>query len=386
MLFGCFDDGRLAAQLGGERFTVTYLLLGTEAEAREKAGFICVEQTVEFPVHLLPEGHIPGEIVGKIISFEKAAEGKYRLVVSYAEEIAAGEITQFINVLFGNSSILPGILVERFDLGKGMLSCFKGPRFGMEKLRELLGEPESPLVFSALKPMGLSAYDFADCAYRMAKGGINIIKDDHGLADQRFAPFDERIRLCGEAVAKANAQTGRHTIYVPNVSAPGGETFRRARYAKEHGAGGLLVIPGLVGFGTMQELALDDEIALPIFCHPAFLGSYLVNEGGFSCACLLGQLARLAGADGSIFPNFMGRFSLTKEQCVSIQEAGREPMGELKTMFACPAGGMSAAILPKAVETYGKDIILLMGGGLFDMGSDLEKNSQAFVRLIKSLV
>jgi ribulose-bisphosphate carboxylase large chain len=386
MLFECFDDNRLAAQLSGERFTVTYLLSGSEALAREKAECICVEQTVEFPLYLLPEGRIPGEIVGKIVSFEKAAHEKYRLAVSYAVEIVSGEITQFINVLFGNSSILPGIFVERFDLGEGMLPRFKGPRLGMEKMRELLGEPESPLVFSVLKPMGLSAEDFAGCAYRMAKGGIHIIKDDHSLADQSFAPFEERVQRCGEAVAKANNQTGGRTIYVPNVSAPGRETFRRARYAKEHGAGGLLVIPGLVGFGTMQELALDDEIDLPVFCHPAFLGSYLVNEGGFSCACLLGQLARLAGADASIFPNFIGRFPLSKEQCVSIQAAGRVPMGGLKTMFACPAGGMSAAALPKALEAYGKDVMLLMGGGLFDMGPDLEKNSRTLVGLIKDLI
>jgi len=131
---------------------------------------------------------------------------------------------------------------------------------------------------------------------------------------------------------------------------------------------------------------MDDAVGLPIFCHPAFLGSYVINEWGVSCACLLGQMARLAGADVSIFPNFMGRFSLSKEQCVSIQDAGLASMGELKTMFACPAGGMSAGVLPKAMEVYGKEVIMLMGGGLFDMGPDLEENSRTFVNLVKNLV
>ena len=384
MLFNYFSDENLAAQLSGERFTVNYLLYGDEAEAKKKAGVVCVEQTVEFPVHLLPAGHIPGEIVGRIVTFSEIAAGLFRLVVSYASELASGEITQLFNVIFGNSSILPGVRVERFDLSTGLLSRFQGPRFGMNGIRELLAEPESPLVFSALKPIGLSAETLADCAYHMAKGGIHIIKDDHSLADQVFAPFEERIRRCSEAVSKSNSETGRNTLYVPNVTAPGAEMLRRARYAKDCGAGGLLVIPGLAGFGAIQELAIDNRINLPLFCHPAFLGSYLVNEGGISCACMLGQMARLAGADATIFPNFLGRFALSREQCISIQDAGREPLGEIKTMFACPAGGMTLGVLPETIEAYGKDVALLMGGGLFDMGPDLEENSRIFVSFVKS--
>jgi len=46
---------------------------------------------------------------------------------------------------------------------------------------------------------------------------------------------------------------------------------------------------------------------------------------------------------------------------------------------------MSVEVLPQAVEAYGKEVMLLMGGGLFDMGPDLEKNSRTFVELVKTL-
>ena len=101
-----------------------------------------------------------------------------------------------------------------------MLRSFRGPRFGRDGLRERLGVPTRPLLCTALKPLGLSPEGLAELAYRFALGGIDIIKDDHGLADQNFARFRDRVQRCAEAVARANRETGGRSIYVPNVTAP----------------------------------------------------------------------------------------------------------------------------------------------------------------------
>jgi ribulose-bisphosphate carboxylase large chain len=37
------------------------------------------------------------------------------------------------------------------------------------------------------------------------------------------------------------------------------------------------MIPGITGMDTMRELAADPSFGLPIFCHPAMLGSMLVR-------------------------------------------------------------------------------------------------------------
>jgi hypothetical protein len=44
-------------------------------------------------------------------------------------------------------------------------------------------------VMTALKPMGSTTAELAKMAYDFAKGGIDIIKDDHGLADQRQGAY-----------------------------------------------------------------------------------------------------------------------------------------------------------------------------------------------------
>lgn len=373
--------------ISGERFIVTYRLTGEEQEAYAKARDICVEQTVEYPAELLQPGVIRDEIVGRIESFTKA-DSAYYADISYAVESTAYELTQFLNVLFGNISIKPGILVEKLDLPPGLLNAFKGPRFGRDGLRRLLTVTDRPLLFVALKPMGLTADQLAELAYQCAVGGIDIIKDDHGLSNQVFAPYEERITRCAAAVAKANKETGHSSIYVPNVTAAFGEITERARLAKAAGAGGLLISPALTGLDAMRYLADDDSLALPVFSHPAFQGSYVTaaSQGmGIAHYALYGQLSRLAGADAVIYPNFGGRFSFSRDECRSIVAGTQVPMGHIKPIFPSPGGGMTLEKVPEMLEVYGKDVVFLMGGGLFKQGPDLVANCRYFRQIVDTL-
>ncbi|MFZ5828098.1 MAG: RuBisCO large subunit C-terminal-like domain-containing protein [Bacillota bacterium] len=377
--------------LSGERFAVLYrMTASSEAEVREKAFGVAVEQTIEFPYEIAP-AVIQETIVGRIESIEPGAEkerlsagpGAWLVRISYAVESSGFELTQLLNVIFGNSSIKPGIRVERLELPDAILGHFKGPRFGRQGLRERLGVTGRPLLCTALKPMGLSASDLAQLAYQFALGGIDIIKDDHGLADQPFSPFVDRVARCAEAVERANRETGRKSIYMPNVTAPADRLQRYARKARELGAGGLLVAPGLAGFDAMRALADDDEISLPIMSHPAFLGSFVTSpENGISHYALFGQICRLAGADATVYPNWGGRFSFSKEECASIAEGSAASMGHLKPIFPAPGGGMSLERVPEMHEVYGHEVIFLIGGGLFKSGPDLVQNCRNFLQMI----
>ncbi|PKM78364.1 MAG: ribulose 1,5-bisphosphate carboxylase large subunit [Firmicutes bacterium HGW-Firmicutes-15] len=369
-----------------ERFSIVYRIAGTENEAYARAHDLCLEQTVEFPAELVPSGFIQDHLVGQITKFVPDGLEKYQATISFAIETASNELTQLLNVIFGNISIKPGYRVEEIKLPDSLLQLFKGPRFGKAGLRELLKVPKRPLLFTALKPMGLSSEKLAELSYQFALGGIDIIKDDHGLTNQSFAPFEERVRLCAEAVERANRETGQKCIYAANITAPHNELVSRARYAKENGAKGLLLAPGLVGFDTMRFLAEDDTIALPIFSHPAFLGSYVLgSDNGISHFALFGQIMRLAGADGTIYPNYGGRFSFTREECQSIVKGTSVDMGNLKTSFPCPGGGMSISNIPDMIEVYGSDVIFLVGGGLFKHGPNLIENCNYFRSLVDAV-
>ncbi|MCS6849120.1 MAG: RuBisCO large subunit C-terminal-like domain-containing protein [Anaerolineae bacterium] len=370
--------------LSGRRFQVVYRICGTLDEVRNRAREISVEQTVEFPEALLPAGDIRDQLVGHIESITPLDESRHEVAISYAVETAGFEFTQLLNVIFGNTSMQPGIRVERIVMPEVLLQAFSGPRFGCRGLRDYLGVTQRPLLCTALKPMGLSATELAELAYTLALGGIDIIKDDHGLADQPFAPFHERVARCAEAVSRANRITGLKCIYAPNVSGCGEETLRRAYSARQLGAGALLIAPGLVSFGMMQQIASDERIGLPILGHPALLGSFAVHpDYGISHYTIFGQLMRLAGADATIFPNYGGRFSFSQKACKAIAQAASEPMGRLRSIFPAPAGGMTIERVPEMRTVYGNDVILLIGGGLHTHSPDLLANCREFRRLVE---
>lgn len=372
--------------LSGVRYSVSYLISGDEGTALSKSRDICYEQTVEFPEDLTPDGDIKEHIVGRIEDFAKAGEKTYRAVISFAVETTGNDLVQLLNVVFGNISIKPGIKVERLLLPEELLSVFNGPRFGIDGLRKRLKVFDRPLICTALKPMGLSPAQLADQAYAFASGGIDMIKDDHGLADQKFCPFEERVKRCAEAVKKANEETGKSCMYIPNITGPAHRVMERSLKVKELGAGALLACPLLIGIDTVRLLADSDDIGLPIMVHPSFSGSFVISSmSGISHFVLYGQIMRLAGADATVFPNYGGRFSFSREECSEIASGCSIDMGHIAAIFPSPGGGMTEDRMKDIFQVYGKEFIVLIGGGLHRRGEDLAESSRYFARMMESM-
>jgi ribulose-bisphosphate carboxylase large chain len=375
---------RVELALSGETFAAVYRISGSEEEAHARALDICVEQTVECPSDLLPEGDVREQLVGRIASFRELDAHHFEAVIHYAVEVTGWELPQLLNVAFGNSSMKAGIRLQRLELSPSLLSVFKGPRFGREGLRTLLRVPQRPLLCTALKPLGLPAAELANLAYQFALGGIDVVKDDHGLADQPFARYEERVQQCAAAVLRANRETGGRSIYAANLVVPADQLVERALFARRAGVGGLMVSPGLVGWDAMRQLAEDDRIAQPILSHPALQGSFVTHpDGGISHYALFGQIARLAGADAAIYPNYGGRFPFSEEDCRAIVEGTAVRMGPIKPIFPVPGGGMSLERLPDMLDFYGREVILLIGGDLHRHGPDLVATCRRFRCLVE---
>jgi ribulose-bisphosphate carboxylase large chain len=284
--------------VSGERLTVTYSVHAGAEDAHAIAEKACTEQTVEFPPELIGDDGIREHVFGRIERFETVGEALHHADISYAVECSAFTLPQLFNLIYGNISLFPQLRVERLALPDSLSSVFKGPRYGLAGLRDLFAVPSGPLFMSALKPQGLPAERLAEQAYQFARGGLEIIKDDHGLANQPFAPFCERVEKCCEAVARANAETGRQSVYAPMISGPSEQIVEQAHWAKNQGAGALLIAPALIGFDVARRLAEDDTLNLPMIGHPAMMGSYVVSPtNGFSHFAIFGQVMRLIGMD-----------------------------------------------------------------------------------------
>jgi ribulose-bisphosphate carboxylase large chain len=361
--------------LSGSRFSVVYSLHGDENFAQTRADEIIVEQTIEFPAELVKNSLINDHIIGHIEDFQKISEDQFETRISYVIEETAFNFPQLFNVVYGNISMKTGIRVERLFLPNDLLKYYRGPRFGRKGIREKVGVHRRPLIGSAIKPMGLPTSEHAQMAYKYALGGLDVIKDDHGLNDLPYSAFKDRVARCADAIRSANAKTGFKTLYFPCVVAPFEKILDFAYFAKEAGAGGLMVIPGLTGFDSMRMLADQDDLNLPIMYHPAGHGSFFTSANeGFSKYAFFGQIMRLAGADVTIFPNFGARFPITRQECKEIADGSQEKMDDLKPIFPGPAGGLTFKLIPELIEVYDREMMIIIGGGIHREGPDLVAN------------
>jgi ribulose-bisphosphate carboxylase large chain len=350
----------------GHRLTARYRVIAeSHKEALKRAEAIAVEQTIEFPPELVQDPQILEEIVARIESVEALDNGAYEVLASFALETAGAQLSQLQNLLYGNTSLQPGVRLTGFSLPPQYVAGFSGPRFGVDGLYRLFAADKRALLCTALKPMGLSAQALAKLAATFAAGGIDVIKDDHGLVDQPFCPFDERVARCAEAVNETNQREGTRAVYAANITADGERLFERAERAVAAGAGAVMVAPGLVGFDRLSSLCHPKSgIGVPILAHPAWQPALANPEHGISPAALLGTLTRLAGADISIFPSYGGRFSFTELDCAALRDAARESAMALCPMILAPAGGLTVSRVPELLDFYGSNVMLLIGGDL----------------------
>lgn len=362
-----------------DRLLLTYQLRCAPGESAEaKALGVALEQTVELPADAV-SADIRERMVGRIESLTALADGRHEARVSYSLASIGGELSQCLNLLFGNVSLKDGILITGIDWPEALLRGFGGPGHGIAGLRALTGNTGGALLCSALKPMGLSAPELAELAYRFALGGVEIIKDDHGVADQPDAPFAERLARCQEAVERANAETGGRSLYFPNVTAGYAELPRRLEAARAAGCRGVLLNAWVTGLDSLRYAR--DEFGLALMAHPALTGAYFRPEHGLLPELLLGDLFRLAGADASIYPNSGGRFGFSVQTCEAINQHLRRELPGIRAAFPTPGGGMDVQRAPEWVRRYGPDTIVLIGGSLYAQG-DLTAAARALKEAI----
>ncbi|HKK43914.1 MAG TPA: RuBisCO large subunit C-terminal-like domain-containing protein [Balneolaceae bacterium] len=359
-------------------FKITYQVTVQEGEQiDQKIEGMCLEQTAELPRGVL-SNEVEEKAVGEPVESKNMGEHRYRVIISWPLADVGDDISQFLNILYGNISLQPGIKIMNAEWSKLHDVVFGGPKQGISEIRRRYDIPNRPLCSTALKPLGSSPSELADSCYQFALGGIDVIKDDHGLANQEFAPFDERVEACVAAIRKAADKNGHRSYYYPNITAFASETVERYKKAADFGADGVLICPHITGLETMHRLARN-ELNLPIIAHPAFSGGLTTHETqGLSADFLYGQLWRALGADFVIYPNKGGRFTFSQSECEAINEAARQKDSPFKTSFPMPAGGIKVKNVDKWISEYGKNITFLIGGGLYEHEDGIQAASEEF--------
>jgi ribulose-bisphosphate carboxylase large chain len=354
--------------MAAPRFTVVYRLRSDTASIEARAQAIAVEQSVEMPLAAIAEPAILRDIVGQVEAITDRGNGIFDVRICLATITTGLDASQFLNMVFGNISLHEDVMLVDVDVPAELAAALGGPRQGSEGLRRRVGAFGRALTCSALKPQGVPPARLAQLALEFTRGGIDFIKDDHGLANQPFAPFAER-------VAAIAGTTGR-SRYVPSLSGDLDAMRRQIDTARAHDIDTVMIAPMLAGWTTMQTLVRQfPDVAF--FAHPTMGGGARIAPD-----LLIGKLFRLLGGDVVIFPNYGGRFGYTPETCRRLAEQARIPWAGIRPSLPAAAGGMSLERVPEMLDFYGAEAMLLIGGSLLAARERLAEATTAFTRAV----
>lgn len=274
-------------------------------------------------------------------------------------------IPQILSVVAGNLFGLGGLKAcKLIDVDfSPLVGNYRGPEFGIREVRKMLGVYDRPLVGTIIKPkVGLDPVRTADVAEQAALGGLDLIKDDETLTDQKFCPLDERVTAVMDRLNKVHDRTGKLTFYAVNVTVGADQIVERAERAVDLGANMIMVDILTAGFSAVQALT-DERIGVPIHIHRTMHGALTRGKFGISMP-VIAKLARMTGGTNLHIGTYSGKMEHNFAEIDRSRDILREPWGDFKPMFPAVSGGIYPQLVKANLDHYGIDCILQAGGGI----------------------
>ena len=276
-----------------------------------------------------------------------------------AVETTGGEPAQLMNMIFGNCSL--------WETCGWSASIFR---------RELLARVPRPAARDRRNPRvarrrGTRADEHgheaaghagrgarADVPESSRSAGVDIIKDDHGIADQIVLAVrsSASTRAKRRRAAKSPRRDAR-SFYAPNLTGTPRLLRERAQIARNAGMRVVLVAPMLVGIPAFVELVED---------FPGFV--YLAHPGRRRGPHRAGAAVRAPVS--AVRRRRVDLHQLRRPvRATRPRSAGRWPrrppaVGICAPALPVPAGGMRLERVDELLDFYGPDTMLLIGGNL----------------------
>jgi len=330
---------------------------------KEAAGGVAAESSIGTWTELTTAEPYVARLAACVFSIE----GNVAKIAYPIELFEQGNMPNILSSVAGNVfglRALKNLRLNDVELPAELVKSFKGPKFGIEGIRNLLKVPERPLVGTIIKPkLGLKTADHARVAYEAWAGGCDIVKDDENLSSQRFNPFEERIMKTLESKDKAKSETGERKVYMANITAETETMLKRAEYVLNHGGEYVMIDILTCGFSALQTLR-DQNYNLVIHAHRAGHAAFTKNPKHGIAMRAIAKVARIIGVDQLHVGTIVGKMSETTEEVLANIGALKADMSRLKPAMPVASGGLHPRLVPTLIETFGKEFVIQAGGGI----------------------
>jgi len=313
-----------------------------------------------------------------------------------------GNIPQLLSGIAGNifgMKALNNLRLIDVSFPKSYIKHFKGPKLGIPGLRKIMKVKKRPIVGAVPKPkLGFSAAEHARIGYETWMGGFNACKDDENLTSQKFNPFLKRVKLMTKMRDKAEKETGEEKEAFINITAETKEMEKRAKILHNYGWRYAMIDVVVSGFSAVQTLRNTlGDYGMAIHAHRAMHASFDRDEKHGITMQFLAKLMRLIGVDQIHSGTTVGKLVGGPKEVHSISDTLRktnvkqvkgyllsQKWGNIKPAFPVSSGGLHPGLVPDILKVFGKDLVLLVSGGIHGHPRGTRAGAMAVMQAIEA--
>lgn len=309
-------------------------------------------------------------------------DGNYAMIAYPLDLWEKGNAAQLESGIAGNifgMKALRNLRLIDVSFPREYLDGFRGPHFGMEGIRKMMRVSGRPLTGAVPKPkVGFSAREHAEVGYETWMGGFDFVKDDENLTSQAFNRFEDRVTEMTRLRDKAEQETGEVKSAYLNITADIATMQERARMLAEHNWNFAMidvVVAGTSAVQTMRDYCSD--LGLAIHAHRAMHAAFSRNRKHGITMQFLAKLMRLIGVSQIHTGTAVGKLTGSKKEVALLANVLRDrkvkavphilveqDWGTIRSAFPVSSGGLHPGLVPDVLDIYGKELVLLVSGGI----------------------
>jgi len=325
--------------------------------------------------------------------------------IAYPRELfEANNLPQILSAIAGNifgMKVLKNLRLLDISFPKSIVNTYKGPKFGIEGIRELVNVKDRPLLGTIVKPkVGLTEIEHSKVCGEAWNGGLDIVKDDENLTSMTFNKFEKRVIETLKIRDKSEKETGERKFYMPNITAPLSVMKKRANFVVEKGGEYVMVDIVTIGFSALQELRdyLDDKDII-IHAHRAMHAAFTRNKKHGISMLALAKLMRLLGMDQLHTGTVVGKMEGGQKEVLEINKVLtrqkiignnltmlNQDWANIKPLLPVASGGLSPLHIPELIKILGKDIVCQFGGGCHGHPQGTKAGARAIRQAIEAVL
>ncbi len=326
--------------------------------------------------------------------------GSYVKIAYPNDLFEEGNMPQILSSIAGNvfgMKALEGLRLVDVKWPKNIIQSFKGPQFGIKGIREMLKIDKRPITATVPKPkVGYYAEEHAQCGYEIWTGGVDLLKDDENLSNQKFNRFEKRLELSMKMRDKAENETGERKSYLINISAEVDEMKRRAKLVKDSGNEYVMLDILTIGWAAVQTIRnICEDLGLAIHAHRAFHAAFDRNpDHGMSMKVLaeiarmqgvdqlhIGGLGKLAGDEKEVHDNYI---KIALDSNDADEDVLEQMWYGMKNVLSVCSGGVHPGIIHRLMDLTSTDIAVQAGGGVLGHPGGTKSGAMALSQAINA--